>query len=197
MNSRPMSSAGHGARTGCSARIPTIPVSGSNRFILLNRSFRCVSPAGIARSVFARATRWSGSGSVRIRLTNDCSHSDVAAEQPTADVPTPRYAAGLGPFLSVAAIVLMAGTGALAGWAQVLKIDPLDQRCVQAADSVIVGTTCSACQCGVPVNRATRLDYEVQLTELCRDYSGPVCRYRCATPFAICRDGTCVLSAAP
>jgi hypothetical protein len=104
----------------------------------------------------------------------------------------------VGHFLSVVATILMGcAAGSVTQRPQALRIDPLDQRCVQVADCVIVGTTCSACECGIPVNRATRLSYEAKLAELCREYAGPVCRYACATPFATCREGECALTAAP
>jgi len=100
--------------------------------------------------------------------------------------------------ISVVATVLM---GCAAGFPtqnlQALKVEPLDRRCIQVADCVIVGTTCSACECGTPVNRATRPSYEAKLSELCRNYAGPACRYSCTTPFATCREGECALTAEP
>lgn len=66
--------------------------------------------------------------------------------------------------LSVLAIVVTGcGAGAPVQRSEGLTIDPLDRGCMQAADCVIVGTTCSACECGSAVNRAHRVSYEVKL----------------------------------
>jgi hypothetical protein len=76
-----------------------------------------------------------------------------------------------------------------------LIVDAEDQNCESNEDCEIVGTSCSSCECGAPVNRSFRREYEIRLAELCRDYSGPVCRCKCPTPFALCEKQTCVLSA--
>lgn len=67
------------------------------------------------------------------------------------------------------------------------------QVCIDRADCIIVETRCDGCECGVPVHRQHEALYRNELARLCAKYSGSVCRFHCATPYADCRNGRCSL----
>jgi len=72
-----------------------------------------------------------------------------------------------------------------------------DQTCIVDSDCTIVGTLCSTCECGVPVNKVHEQKYIDQYGDLCQDYQGPACDFLCETPFIRCVDNQCVLSTEP
>ena len=78
-----------------------------------------------------------------------------------------------------------------------LSVAPQDQVCNVDDDCVIVSTRCDACECGAPVNKVHEQAYVERYRALCENYHGAVCRHRCPTPFTVCRDHQCVLSASP
>jgi hypothetical protein len=75
--------------------------------------------------------------------------------------------------------------------AQTLKVDPLDQTCAGDGDCTMTMTRCS-CHCGEPINKSHWQKYLKARDEMCKAYSGPMCKMSCAGA-PKCVAGTCQL----
>ena len=99
------------------------------------------------------------------------------------------------PLIVMAAAMVLPHTRAFG--VDQLVVAPEDQACESDAECVIVSTRCSTCECGAPVRTRHARAYAERYRALCEHYHGGVCEYSCPTPFTICRDHRCVLSASP
>jgi hypothetical protein len=59
-----------------------------------------------------------------------------------------------------------------------LEIDPADRVCSEDSDCEVIGTHCS-CSCGEGVNKTQSHKYSGKLDELCKGYSGKMCKMLC------------------
>lgn len=72
-----------------------------------------------------------------------------------------------------------------------ITVSDADKGCDVDEDCVLVGYTCSFCDCGEPVNRTHQERYHEMLQLECVDYVGGVCSIMCPPTEIKCVDKVC------
>ena len=75
-----------------------------------------------------------------------------------------------------------------------LSVEPGDAACAADDECITFQNTCSACGCGVPINKQAAKKYAEQIIAICGQIFGGPCGSVCPTPFARCVAGRCALS---
>lgn len=80
-----------------------------------------------------------------------------------------------------------------------IEVASAHRACVEDDACGVVETSCRSqgCECGVAVNAAHLIRYQKELAECRGQDELAVCDFECATPFAKCFEGACVLTNEP
>ena len=97
--------------------------------------------------------------------------------------------------LIIAVLVVLSAPLAAHAQEDQLSVSLEYQSCQQDQDCIVVPTHCGGCSCRAPVHRNHEPLYRNQYEARCAAYDGAVCDVYCPTPFALCQESRCALSA--